>query len=144
MRIWQITISKEETAMKRIKLYCCVSAILCAALLLASCVSDNAPEDEAPASSGSAEVSAPDNSGTVSEETSSPDDESSSTWDKWNTDESELNEEQRQQLEALREEGERKAGRFWYQEMVIFGRVDPAQPKLDLETAKKIIAERKI
>ena len=64
-----------------------------------------------------------------------------SLWDKWNTDESELNEEQRQQLEALREEGERKAGRFWYQEMVIFGRVDPAQPKLDLETAKKIIAE---
>ena len=127
--------------MKRIKLYCCVSAMLCAALLLASCVSDNAPEDEAPASSGSAEVSAPDNSGTVSEETSSPDDESSSTWDKWNTDESELNEEQRQQLEALREEGEHQIGRFWYQEMVIFGRVDPAQPKLDLETAKKIIAE---
>ena len=30
---------------------------------------------------------------------------------------------------------------FWYQEMMIFGRVDPAQPKLDLETAKKIVAE---
>ena len=44
MRIWQITISKEETAMKRIKLYCYISAILCAALLLSSCVSDNAPE----------------------------------------------------------------------------------------------------
>ena len=127
--------------MKRIKLYCCISAILCAALLLASCVSDNAPEDEAPASSAGTEVSASDESETASEETSSPDGESSSTWDKWITDESELNEEQRQQLEALREEGEHQIGRFWYQEMVIFGRVDPAQPKLELETAKKIIAE---
>lgn len=127
--------------MKRIKLYCYISAILCAALLLSSCVSDNAPEDEAPASSAGTEVSASDESETASEETSSPDGESSSPWDKWITDESELNEEQRQQLEALREEGERKAGRFWYQEMVIFGRVDPAQPKLELETAKKIIAE---
>lgn len=127
--------------MKRIKLYCYISAILCAALLLSSCVSDNAPEDEAPASSAGTEVSASDESETASEETSSPDGESSSPWDKWNTDESELSEEQRQQLEALREEGGRYAGRFWYQEMVIFGRVDPAQPKLDLETAKKIVAE---
>lgn len=116
-------------------IFCLIS--ICIVLFAVACT----PETEAPASSGSAEASAPDSSGTVSEETSSPADESSSPWDKWNTDESELNEEQRQQLEALREEGERKAGRFWYQEMVIFGRVDPAQPKLDLETAKKIIAE---
>ena len=78
--------------MKRIKLYCYISAILCAALLLASCVSDNAPEDEAPASSAGTEVSASDESETASEETSSPNGESSSPWDKWITDESELNE----------------------------------------------------
>lgn len=60
-----------------------------------------------------------------------------SLWDKWNTDESELNEEQRQQLEALREEGERKAGRFWYQEMVIFGRVDPAAAEAGLGNGEK-------
>lgn len=120
--------------MKKV-IFCLMS--ICVALFAVACT----PEDEAPVSSGDAEVSAPVASHTASEETSSPDDESSSTWDKWNTDESELSEEQRQQLEALREEGGRYAGRFWYQEMVIFGRVDPAQPKLDLETAKKIVAE---
>ena len=98
--------------MKKI-IFCLMT--ICVALFATACT----PEDEAPISSGSAEVSAPDASGTASEETSSPADESSS----------------------LREEGERHAGTFWYQEMMIFGRVDPAQPKLDLETAKKICAE---
>lgn len=120
--------------MKKI-IFCLMT--ICVALFAAACTL----EDEAPVSSGSAEVSAPDASGTASEETSSPADESSSPWDKWNTDESLLTDAQRQQLEALREEGERHAGTFWYQEMMIFGRVDPAQPKLDLETAKKIVAE---
>ena len=113
--------------MKKI-IFCLMT--ICVALFATACT----PEDEAPISSGSAEVSAPDASGTASEETSSPADESSSPWDKWNTDESLL-------TDAQREEGERHAGTFWYQEMMIFGRVDPAQPKLDLETAKKICAE---
>lgn len=39
--------------MKRIKLYCCISAILCAALLLASCVSDNASKPVEPSDAGS-------------------------------------------------------------------------------------------
>lgn len=120
--------------MKKI-IFCLMT--ICVALFATACT----PEDEAPVSSGSAEVSAPDASGAASEETSPPADESSSPWDKWNTDESLLTDAQRQQLEALREEGERHAGTFWYQEMMIFGRVDPAQPKLDLETAKKIVAE---
>lgn len=120
--------------MKKI-IFCLIT--ICVALFAAACT----PEDEAPVSSGGAEVSAPDASGTASEETLPPADESSSPWDKWNTDESLLTDAQRQQLEALREDGERHAGTFWYQEMMIFGRVDPAQPKLDLETAKKICAE---
>ena len=107
--------------MKKI-IFCLMT--ICVALFAAACT----PEDEAPVSSGGAEVSAPDASGTASEETLPPADESSSPWDKWNTDESLLTDAQRQQLEALREDGERHAGTFWYQEMMIFGRVDPAQP----------------
>lgn len=91
--------------MKKI-IFCLMT--ICVALFATACT----PEDEAPVSSGSAEVSAPDASGTASEETSSPADESSSPWDKWNTDESLLTDAQRQQLEALREEGERHAGTF--------------------------------
>ena len=39
--------------MKRIKLYCYISAILCAALLLSSCVSDNASKPVEPSDAGS-------------------------------------------------------------------------------------------
>lgn len=87
--------------MKKI-IFCLMT--ICVALFATACT----PEDEAPVSSGSAEVSAPDASGAASEETSPPADESSSPWDKWNTDESLLTDAQRRQFEALREEGERR------------------------------------
>ena len=52
-----------------------------------------------------------------------------------------LSDEQNRQLEALREKSGGLVGRLIYQEMAVLGEVDVSQPKLDLETARKIIAQ---
>lgn len=50
-----------------------------------------------------------------------------------------LTEEQIAQIEELRKQD--PYGHFWYQEMIIKGEVEADAPKLDLETAKSIIAK---
>jgi len=52
-----------------------------------------------------------------------------------------LDENQREQMESLREKGRRAVGYFWRQEKIIKGEIDADSPKLTLERALSIIAE---
>lgn len=51
-----------------------------------------------------------------------------------------LNEKLIEQLQAVREKGERGAGGFWWQEAIIRGVIDENSRRIDVATAKEIIA----